>query len=291
MRKDIKNFKKVKWEDVKIGQEIWIAGDLDFRGKPTVCYGPHTMMDPDNFQLKSGGNNELFYERWPCLYIPEKKFPDNLIIEERILYMMTFSDFEEWYKNEFTDFIEGNENAKSKKEMVNDIKDMLKRRNKIAKELTPKQKKVELLYHIAIQVDMINGILDHMTKDYIDDTWYEEDLDEIIETAKKCIHDAWKIHQVAKYMKVYVGWDLEDLKGIIYDCLSAEGKEMTAGNFKMKQADLMESPYLSDILKERKKEEKTDPCPECGGHLKGKGLHRGGGVECSNPKCDYWFCY
>ncbi len=35
----------------------------------------------------------------------------------------------------------------------------------------------------------------------------------------------------------------------------------------------------------------TDPCPECKCQLVGKGLRRGGVIVCSNPKCDYWFCY
>ena len=33
-------------------------------------------------------------------------------------------------------------------------------------------------------------------------------------------------------------------------------------------------------------------CPKCGKKtLRGKELYEGGGVECMNAKCDYWFCY
>lgn len=31
-----------------------------------------------------------------------------------------------------------------------------------------------------------------------------------------------------------------------------------------------------------------DPCPKCTAHL---GNGPGGGVVCSNPECNYWFCY
>ena len=50
----------------------------------------------------------------------------------------------------------------------------------------------------------------------------------------------------------------------------------------MKMCDLQTVPDNSKV---------TDPCPECGSQLVGKGIYRGGGVECSNLKCDYWFCY
>lgn len=69
---DIKKFKKIKWENTEVGQEVWIAGNLNTLGKPTVCYGPHIVLDPDNFQLKSKVNGLSFYERWPCLYVPKK---------------------------------------------------------------------------------------------------------------------------------------------------------------------------------------------------------------------------
>jgi len=34
-----------------------------------------------------------------------------------------------------------------------------------------------------------------------------------------------------------------------------------------------------------------DPCPDCGKPLKAKTWAEGGGVECTNPECSYWFCY
>ena len=35
----------------------------------------------------------------------------------------------------------------------------------------------------------------------------------------------------------------------------------------------------------------SDVCPVCRSKLRGKGLHEGGGVECPNPDCNYWFCF
>lgn len=53
--------------------------------------------------------------------------------------------------------------------------------------------------------------------------------------------------------------------------------------------------HFKEILEKqpikKPKKEVTDPCPECGNQLRGKGIHEGGGIECSNPDCDYWFCY
>ena len=41
-----------------------------------------------------------------------------------------------------------------------------------------------------------------------------------------------------------------------------------------------------------KEKEEYDICPKCKKKtVRAKGLHEGGGVECINPKCDYWFCY
>ena len=34
-----------------------------------------------------------------------------------------------------------------------------------------------------------------------------------------------------------------------------------------------------------------DPCPDCGKPLRAKTWAEGGGVECTNPECSYWFCY
>ncbi len=40
------------------------------------------------------------------------------------------------------------------------------------------------------------------------------------------------------------------------------------------------------------KRDDEEECPECGiATLRGKGLNEGGGVECRNPDCSYWFCY
>ena len=34
-----------------------------------------------------------------------------------------------------------------------------------------------------------------------------------------------------------------------------------------------------------------DPCPDCGEQLRAKSMQEGGGVECPNPSCSYWFCF
>ncbi|MCP4369932.1 MAG: hypothetical protein GY797_17725 [Deltaproteobacteria bacterium] len=155
-------------------------------------------------------------------------------------------------------------------------------------ERNPKQEKVNLVYALGIQCDMINGKLEHMSKEHIDDTWYEEDLDMIIDTAKSCIKEAWK-GELKRRFDVFKNWDKEDLEIIIEDCLDAEDREYTEGNYLEKKAELVDSSYLSDI--KRSRELVDDPCPQCGMQMIGKGLQAGGGTECSNPKCDYWFCF
>jgi hypothetical protein len=38
-------------------------------------------------------------------------------------------------------------------------------------------------------------------------------------------------------------------------------------------------------------EESTEYCEECGWPIRGKEMWEGGGVECRNPECGYWFCF
>jgi len=39
-------------------------------------------------------------------------------------------------------------------------------------------------------------------------------------------------------------------------------------------------------------EDHTEDCPKCGQHtVRAKTLSEGGGIECTNPDCNYWFCY
>jgi len=55
------------------------------------------------------------------------------------------------------------------------------------------------------------------------------------------------------------------------------------------------SHHKCSVLEEEIIEEEgvveDDPCPVCGTNLKAKTLGEGAGVECPNPKCDYWFCF
>lgn len=46
---------------------------------------------------------------------------------------------------------------------------------------TTKPEKVELIYYLMVNCAMMQGQIEHITKDQIDDTWFEEDLDEIIQ--------------------------------------------------------------------------------------------------------------
>jgi len=40
------------------------------------------------------------------------------------------------------------------------------------------------------------------------------------------------------------------------------------------------------------KEESMDECPTCKKMtVRAKGIGEGGGVVCTNPDCNYWFCY
>lgn len=48
------------------------------------------------------------------------------------------------------------------------------------------------------------------------------------------------------------------------------------------------------IQRENDEDELDDfeDCPSCGNHtVQGKGIYRGGGVECITEGCNYWFCY
>ena len=46
-------------------------------------------------------------------------------MEEKIYQMLMGASFETWYENEFMDHVEGEEGAKSKEEIIEDIKRML----------------------------------------------------------------------------------------------------------------------------------------------------------------------
>jgi hypothetical protein len=121
-----------------------------------------------------------------------------------------------------------------------------------------KKKKAELLYHLAIQCDMINGVLDHMSKDYVEDSWVEKEMDYLIKTAKQCIKENWDL-EIRTRVAIFKSWDKADLETIIEDCLDAEGREYTEGNYFCKKCMLVESRYLSDLKRERE----VERCPLC----------------------------
>ena len=48
-------------------------------------------------------------------------------VAEQVLEMLSGSKFERWYETTYTDFIEGADNAKSKEEIIEDVKRLLKK--------------------------------------------------------------------------------------------------------------------------------------------------------------------
>jgi hypothetical protein len=62
-------------------------------------------------------------------------------------------------------------------------------------------------------------------------------------------------------------------------------------------------PFIEELVKENAEMKKTlnalhppkkklDKCPDCGKYtVRAKGWSEGGGIECINPECGYWFCY
>jgi len=49
---------------------------------------------------------------------------------------------------------------------------------------------------------------------------------------------------------------------------------------------------MNNLDNEEFENEEYDICPDCGKKsVRAKELSEGGGVECMNPDCKYWFCY
>jgi len=47
-----------------------------------------------------------------------------------------------------------------------------------------------------------------------------------------------------------------------------------------------------DSMDSKKDTKQFDRCPDCEKlSIRAKTLAEGGGVVCTNPDCDYWFCY
>ncbi len=55
----------IKWEDLKIGDVIFIPGNLE-NNIPTAMYGRHRVVNPKK-QLLTNGRN-IFYEDWSFVY-------------------------------------------------------------------------------------------------------------------------------------------------------------------------------------------------------------------------------
>ena len=48
---------------------------------------------------------------------------------------------------------------------------------------------------------------------------------------------------------------------------------------------------MSSVCRDERIQNYIGLCPECNNPLRAKELNEGGGIVCTNPKCDYWFCY
>ena len=53
---------------------------------------------------------------------PKEKFEE---VAEPILEMLSGAEFEKWYETDFMDYVEGEENAKTKREILYDIARMV----------------------------------------------------------------------------------------------------------------------------------------------------------------------
>jgi len=47
----------------------------------------------------------------------------------------------------------------------------------------------------------------------------------------------------------------------------------------------------AEQAEQAEKVETIEFCPECKQPLRTKSLYEGGGVECTNKDCGYWFCF
>ena len=72
---EIDRMKEIGWNEVKEGDEVFIAGNL-VNKMPTYTYGPHYVVDVEKRILKNKGG-QSFFERWPCLFleIHDKPYP------------------------------------------------------------------------------------------------------------------------------------------------------------------------------------------------------------------------
>ena len=53
-----------------------------------------------------------------------------------------------------------------------------------------------------------------------------------------------------------------------------------------------DDPRYGTVKPYREMDDPLEDCPQCGKHtVRGKTLAEGGGIECMEPDCDYWFCY
>lgn len=96
-----------------------------------------------------------------------------------------------------------------------------------------------------------------------------------VQTLQMIVIALWKIlddidtmSDIAKYNNIYYRNRVEHLQKLRYKYVISDGYDL----------------FLNDDI--------HDTCDKCGKNtLRAKELCEGGGVECINPECDYWFCY
>lgn len=67
MSRSLVSKKTVYWEDLSVGDKVYIPGDL-VHAQPTRCYGPHKVHDISKQQLKDK-NGVIFHERFDYLFV------------------------------------------------------------------------------------------------------------------------------------------------------------------------------------------------------------------------------
>ena len=67
MRYTLDGKTKLLWADARDGDIVYIAGDLDEAGEPTMCYGAHVVYDIKKHTLINA-SGKVFYEYFPYMF-------------------------------------------------------------------------------------------------------------------------------------------------------------------------------------------------------------------------------
>lgn len=54
------NVEEVRWDELNVGDVVFIAGNLDFNGVPTKVYGRHTVVKPEKRILENATGKPFF---------------------------------------------------------------------------------------------------------------------------------------------------------------------------------------------------------------------------------------